>query len=351
MPHRNDLTLDCIIFGLQRFGGISNYWAKLVSHVATQPGLGSTLVLPRCIRFADFGALDISGLPALRERLDPHLSRYLRARCAPNQGVFHTSYYRLPDRLVAKYVVSVYDFTYERYRDGLARWVHSTQKLRSIRRADLVLCISEATRRDVLLHCPDVDPAKVLVVHLGVDGDTYFPEPADASCSTVPDQVLFVGQRGGYKRFDLAVQAIRQSPRLNLGIVGPSLNDSERERLTQQLGTRWAELGPVHSSELRRLYSSAYAFIFPSDYEGFGLPVLEAMACGCPVLVADNSSLPEVGGDAALYAPRQEAQAYAALLQRLESTALRKQLVKAGIERARQFPWSKTLEQTVALYG
>jgi mannosyltransferase len=247
-------------------------------------------------------------------------------------------------------VVSVYDFTYERYRDGLARRVHSTQKLRSIRRADRVLCISAATRRDVLQHCPDVDPAKVQVVHLGVDGDAYFPEPDPAADGAARHQVLFVGQRTGYKRFDLAIEALRQSPRLSLGIVGPALDDSERASLTRHLGTRWTEIGPVPSRELRRRYSSAFAFIFPSDYEGFGLPVLEAMACGCPVLAADNSSLPEVGGDAALYPSTQDAQAYAHQLQRLEGSALREQLVAAGLQRARQFPWAKTLQQTVALY-
>ena len=350
MPHQPHITLDCIIFGLQHFGGISNYWAKLVSHVDSEPALDCNLVLPSRIRFADFDALDASRLTASREHLDPRLTRYLPVRNANAQDVFHTSYYRLPAKRVTKYVVSVYDFTYERYRDGLAKWVHTMQKLRSIRRADVVLCISEATRRDVLLHCPDVDPGKLKVVHLGVDPEAYFPEPLDATGSAPRNCVLFVGQRGGYKRFDLAVQALRQSPLLTLGVVGPALSATEHELLTQQLGTRWAEFGPVHSSELRRLYSSAYAFVFPSDYEGFGLPVLEAMACGCPVIAADNSSLPEVGGDAALYAGSQQPQAYAQLLQSLEATAVRDQVVKAGLRRALQFPWSTTLQQTVALY-
>lgn len=349
MPHRSALTLDCIIFGLQRFGGISNYWAKLVAHVAAQPALDCQLLLPRNIRYADFDLLDATHLPVRREGLDPHLTRYLSARGAGGRGVFHTSYYRLPHRRVDQYVVSVYDFTYERYREGLARWVHSTQKLRSIRRADLVLCISQSTRRDILEHCPDVDPTKLHVVHLGVDGDAYFPELADDAAEH-RDCVLFVGQRGGYKRFDLAVQTLQQTPRLTLGIVGPALSADERSQLTQQLGVRWTEFGPVDSAHLRQLYSSAFAFIFPSDYEGFGLPLLEAMACGCPVVAAHNSSLPEVGGAAALYATSQDAVCYAQALHSLDDTAVRDQAVQAGLLRARQFPWSKTLKQTVALY-
>jgi mannosyltransferase len=349
MPSRPAITLDCIIFGLQRFGGISNYWAKLVPYVAAQPALACSLVLPRHIRYADFDSLGAARIPALSERLDPRIARYLDGHASDLQGVFHTSYYRLPHRRAGQYVVSVYDFTYERYREGLARWVHSTQKLRAIRRADLVLCISESTRRDVLRYCPDVEPGKLQVVPLGVDTDAFFPEPSDTAAEDC-ERVLFVGQRAGYKRFDLAVQALRQSPTLTLGIVGPALSTSERDHLTQQLGSRWTELGPVSGEQLRRLYSSAFAFIFPSDYEGFGLPVLEAMACGCPVVAADKSSLPEVGGNAALYASSQQAASYALTLHGLHTAAVREQAIQAGLLRARQFPWSKTLQKTVALY-
>lgn len=342
------VLLDCIIFGLQQFGGISNYWAKLLMYVAVEPALDCKLILPKRIRYTDFDTLGAARIPARRERLDPRITRYLGAR-GDDGGVFHTSYYRLPQQRVDKYVVSVYDFTYERYRDGLARWVHTTQKLRSIRRADLVLCISESTRRDVLQYCSDIDPSKLQVVPLGVDDGAFFREPDEIGAEN-SNRVLFVGQRGGYKRFDLAVQALRQSPDFSLGIVGPTLSFTEREDLTRQLGTRWAELGPVNNTELRRLYSSAFAFIFPSDYEGFGLPILEAMACGCPVVAANKSSLPEVGGSAALYASSQQAAAYAQTLQGLQSTTVREQTINAGLLRAQQFPWSKSLQKTVSLY-
>jgi mannosyltransferase len=245
--------------------------------------------------------------------------------------------------------VSAYDFTYERYRSGAARWVHTTQKLRSLRRADAVLCISDATRRDIIEHCPDIDPAKLHVVHLGVDTAVFHPQPTQPSL-LAEGTVLFVGQRGGYKRFDLAVQALRQCPRLTLGIVGPALSGEERSMLTKALGERWRDFGAVRTAQLRALYSASFAFIFPSDYEGFGLPVLEAMASGCAVVAANTSSLPEVGGAAALYAQTQDASAYAAALQALESATARADHIQAGLARAQEFPWSRTLELTFALY-
>lgn len=348
MIPRHQITLDSIIFGLQRFGGISNYWAKLVEFASIEPELAANLILPKRLIYRDFNDDWPRCLPVLRDELDSRLARYLRARTFGNGGVFHTSYYRLPRRRVDKYVVSVYDFTYERYRTGLARLVHTKQKLASIRRADAVLCISESTRHDVLEFCPKVDAAKLHVIHLGVDAKTFYQEAVGSIANE--QTVLFVGQRGGYKRFDLAVEAVRQLPNLILGVVGPALTGEERTFLQQRLGDRWHEFGAVSTAELRRLYSSVFAFIFPSDYEGFGLPILEAMACGCPVVAAQLSSLPEVGGSAALYADRQCGESYASALSALDSATVREDVIRAGIKRAAEFDWFKTLQKTKAVY-
>ena len=349
MTTASRISLDCIIFGLQRFGGISNYWARLVDHASADMAINGTLVVPRQVTFNEFDAAWTHRMTVVHEGLDARVARYLRAPVSVAQDVFHTSYYRLPTRRVGKYVVSAYDFTYERYRSGLARLVHSVQKFRSLERADAVLCISDSTRRDILEMCPRVDARKLHVVHLGVDRATYFPE-SKAMQPALENTVLFVGQRAGYKRFDLAIAAISLSKRLSLGIVGPTLRADERETLHRALGERWHAFGSVSNAQLRQLYSSANAFVFPSDYEGFGLPVLEAMACGCPVVAANTASLPEVGGSAARYAENQTGEAYASALQALESTDSRESSIRAGIARADQFSWSQTMRETFAIY-
>jgi mannosyltransferase len=342
------LTLDCIIFGLQRFGGISSYWAQLGAYTCRHPSWDTRLLLPKRVSYQEFDARTLQAAAVTREWLPSRLSRWLPAPSGVRDGIFHTSYYRTPSHRVRKFVVTAYDFTYERYRGGTARVAHSTQKWRSIRRADAVICISEATRRDVIEYCPQVDAACLHVVHLGVNRQAFFPDPAPSP--PAHGHVLFVGQRGDYKRFDLAVHALRQLPRMSLGIVGPALDDSERLMLQRTLGSRWREHGPIGTPELRQLYSSSFAFIFPSDYEGFGLPMLEAMACGCPVVAAARSSLPEVGGGAARYAAQQSAEAYAQQLQALESDALRTQTLRDGLQHVDAFTWARTFAQTDAIY-
>ena len=348
MTGQQQLVLDCVIFGLQRFGGISNYWARLLDQATVSPPLSTRLVLPRQLSFRDFDPAWTRGLPPLHERLSAQFSRYMRAPVPDRDSAFHTSYYRLPRRRVSRYIVSAYDFTYERYRGGLARYAHTMQKLASLRRADAVLCISHSTKRDVLEFCQGIDPAKLHVTHLGVDTGAFFPDVSTIAGHETT--VLFVGQRTGYKRFDLAADAVRRCTKLRLGIVGPALSGAERDMLQAKLGSRWHEFGPVGTAELRRLYSSVFAFIFPSDYEGFGLPVLEAMACGCPVVAANASSLPEVGAGAASYAAEQRADDYAGILDELGDSATRAAQIRAGIVRAAEFSWSKTFDQTLSVY-
>jgi mannosyltransferase len=350
MTNRLPITLDCIIFGLQPLGGISHYWAKLVEYVSTDRAFAGSLVLPKHMIYGDFDAAWSQRMPVLREMFVARVTRYLSAPTGDDSGVFHTSYYRLPRKRVRKFVVSVYDFTYERcHAAGLARYIHTKQKLASIRRADAVLCISESTRRDVIDQCPDIDISKLHVTPLGVDGKVFYQESADQP-NADEQTVLFVGKRVGYKRFDLAVEAVRQLPRLSLGVAGPGLTFEERTLLQARLGCRWQEFGPVSNADLRKLYSSAYAFIFPSDYEGFGLPILEAMACGCPVVAAPLSSFPEVGGTAAHYAERQSGESYASALSALDSRAVREDTIRRGLARALEFNWLQTLQVTKEIY-
>ena len=347
MDPANHILLDCNIFGLQRFGGISNYWARLVNAVAQHSPSDYALILPRFDTFAEMP--DLAAVSTRREMLPSGLARYLPARVPPSSSILHSSYYRVPSRSVERYIVTVYDFTYERYRSGLPKWVHHTQKKMSIEAADIAICISQSTKDDLLAIMPRVNPSKVRVIPLGVDRNKFFRQ-LSGDLDDLPPFVLFVGQRDGYKRFDLAIDALRNLSDLSLGIVGAPLRDTEKATLQSTLGDRWIEFGPVHDDKLRQLYSHAHSFVFPSDYEGFGLPILEAMACGCPVVAANRSSFPEVAGDAALLSVNQSPEDYAHLIRMHDNAQFRQQKIAAGHDRASMFAWEATLGRTIELY-
>lgn len=351
MTNKRLVTLDCNIYGLQQYGGISNYLSVLLSFISHDHELIAELVLPQNISYKAFDSNWLKICKVVYEFMPPKISQYFCASPLTVGDTFHSPYYRLPGRGVSNYIVTVYDFTYERFRKGLPRLIHTYVKARSISRADNLICISEATKSDLLEFFPWVDQSKIHVIYLGVDHKMYYPDKENFAGIDISNTVLFVGQRKGYKRFDLAIDAIRLCPNLTLGIVGPKLGSEEKKYLNQQLDSRWFEIGLIDSNHLRKLYSSAYALIFPSEYEGFGLPILEAMACGCPVIASQIPVFKEIGADCAMYSLEQNSASYSNLLVLLEyGMPCRDKVIKNGLIRAKKYQWEDMYQKTKALY-
>lgn len=344
------VSLDSIIFGLQRFGGISTYWHQLLQHWDRDFGHDCEVILPEPVISGLQLAPELARLPVVRDPRNIRFARYLSASpttCA----IQHSSYYRPPASRRTASVMTVYDFIYERYRSGLARQVHGFQKSRALHRADVILSISHSTRSDLLERYPRIDPSRVVVTHLAHDAEVFRPMEAKAERdAALAHQVLFVGQRAGYKQFTLAVEALRNLPDLSLLIVGPPLTAEEEQTLQSVLPGRWSLRDGVHNEALRQLYAQCFALIYPSDYEGFGLPVLEAMACGAPVVCSHVSSIPEVGGDAALYADQQRGEAYAERLAALFDTDFNSDIRRKSLANAEKFSWKRCFAETAEVY-
>lgn len=233
---------------------------------------------------------------------------------------------------------------------------------------DWALCISEHTRQDLLEHRPDLDPARVLVTTLAA-ADHFRPCEHAGVMKRVkaryglPDRpyLLSLCTLEPRKNIEAAVRAFARLARrgelddLSLVLVGTKgwKFDAIFESIEglEELRDRVVVTGYVDDADLSPIYSGARMFVYPSHYEGFGLPVLEAMRCGIPVVCSDTSSLPEVAGDAALMvSPTDDDALCAALLRLHRDDALRAELSRKALARAATFSWEKTVSATVAAY-
>ena len=273
--------------------------------------------------------------------------RYRRSRRIAGGSVFHSSYYRLPDRPGLPTVVTVHDFTYERCIQGPRRWAHSAQKYAAIRAAQAVICVSEATRQD-LLELVGVGPAQqVYVIYNGVAAG-FQPESHPVVARPF---VLFVGQRGGYKNFRLVAEAMILLPDIELLCVGGGPFEPQEFRgLPQTTRDRIRHLGFVDDHDLNRLYNQALCLAYPSSYEGFGIPVIEAMKAGCPVVCIQCKAVVEIGqGALSIAAP--DPTALAQKIGGVASPQARAALAQAGLEVAKRYDWEQTYRKTLQVYS
>lgn len=337
------LSIDGIIFSLQRQGGISVYFHQLIEHLAARGQPASVLLEEPTRQLLGEGHAGISKL----RRAARWLERYRACRMPSGVSLFHSSYYRLPEDRRTPTVVTVYDFIYERYRTGAKRWVHMAQKRAAIRRAQAVICISESTRQDLLQWIGETPGQQVHVIHCGVS-DLF--QPLGMPRPPRP-HLLYVGERGGYKNFRLLLQALAFLPDMELHCVGGGpLQSRELADLAPSVRERVRYLGYVSDEGLNEQYNLATCLVYPSSYEGFGIPVVEAMRAGCPVVCIDCKAVLEVGRDALTVAEAADSRALAVAIERTSDSMYRDQIIKAGLSVAQQYSWRATHEQTLQVY-
>lgn len=350
------LTLDNIIFSLQPMGGISVYWYELLKRLADDAACEVDVFqakdIDEHILAQSINKLDLS--TQAETIIPPIISRYLPFRHKVNQQtLFHSSYYRIAKN--AKNIISIYDFTYEYYRHGLARWLHSVQKSHAIRQSAGIICISENTKKDLYRFFPHIN-IPVEVIYLGKSDSFYvladnYQYSKQLKALKNLKYVLFVGARAGYKNFSVLVDALVSSEDISLVIIGSALNQDETDYLNQRLKNRFVFMGFVEDAQLNELYNQAFCFIYPSEYEGFGIPVIEAMSAGCPVVALAKSSIPEVAGNAGLLCDRLDGKVLSEFLTLLEDQQQRDRIIKQGIKQAEHFSWDKCYRETRAFYN
>jgi glycosyltransferase involved in cell wall biosynthesis len=230
----------------------------------------------------------------------------------------------------------------------------SLAKQECVKKADRIICVSENTKND-LIEIFDVEPRKISVIYHGYSLTAQ--ENPQLEVDTPEPYIFYVGDRGGYKNFQRLLQAYASSSNLrnNCCIVcfgGGVLSPDERRQINA-LGLPESKVLQVSGNDLAlaNFYRNASVFVYPSLYEGFGIPLLEAMALHCPVACSNTSSMPEVVGDAAeLFNPYEPESIAEALEKILFSTTISDNLVKLGTERIKHFSWEICAEQTKQVY-
>lgn len=361
------IAFDPQTFSLQDYGGVSRYFVETATCLARLPETDVSV-----LAFAHFNAYLAQaprglvvgrGIPVLPSSMRRALVRMnqLLARSWLRRhpvDIVHETYYAAartapPGQPV---VLTVFDMIHEKFPDYAPRTARVVRlKQLAIDRADHLICISENTRRDLLERYP-IDPTRATVVRPG------FSKPG-ADERTLPrpratPYILFVGSRGGYKDFNVLLRAYARAATLHrefaLVCFGDApLSATERQQASA-LGVPLERL--LHASgsdrELAAYYRHAAVLVYPSRYEGFGMPPLEAMARECPVVCSDAASLPEVAADAAHMFAAGDADALQAALEAVLGSPSRAAALRdKGRLRAQAFSWEICASQTREVYA
>jgi glycosyltransferase involved in cell wall biosynthesis len=359
------VAYDSQIFAQQHFGGVSRYFCELAKCVTKTPCFEGRIVAPlhrnqhllgsgnlnRGNYFNPTGRLAGKAMRSINDIISPwELRKY-------GPDILHETYYSEYNnrQLKCARVVTVFDMINEKLEPETSlRDKETRAKRASVSRADAVICISEHTRRD-LIDLFNVPENKTYVVHLGFALSTQSEEGYKLDLQK--PFLLYVGKRGGYKNFDALLSAFAASTKLRSDFVlvafgGGEFNIEECHRISA-LGLEPNQVVHIagHDQVLRALYRAARCFIYPSIYEGFGIPPLEAMSFGCPVVSSNTSSLPEVVGDAAIKVDPSDIEV---MRDAIETVVLdedvRRELISKGAMRIERFSWSNCAEETIKIY-
>lgn len=344
------LFLDNIIFSLQTSGGISVIWAEILKSClnsenqflcieyksAPKNVFRKKIQIPKDLIWQQ----NSSFLP---------ITRYLPVRLHNQKIVFHSSYYRYCIEKSSRNITTVHDFTYEYFFSGLPKTVHCWQKYSAIHHSDVVVCISENTKRDLLRFLPEIDSKKIRVIYNGVSED-YFIMPTSDRLD-YSNYILYVGARDTYKNFRFVVEALKDTS-FSLAICGRGLSQEEILFLNKKLGQhRYKVFENVDNQTLNQLYNSVFCLAYPSSYEGFGIPVIEAQRAGCPVIALNASSIPEIIGDTPLLLSNLKEKYFIEKLHLLEKEKIREEIIKSGFVNSKRFSWGKMANAYMEIYS
>jgi glycosyltransferase involved in cell wall biosynthesis len=362
------LVYDYQVFSIQAYGGISRYITELAAGVSRVDGIETTiLALAHINRHLD-AAKELQAL-VIGKRI-PEVQRTWRIRTAINGGIsrlylrklqpdiVHETYYSevpvVPENIPT--VITVHDMIHEKHPKYFDACDDSARaKAASVRRADRVICVSAATQDDVI-EFYNLDPRKISVIHHGF---SLRVEASDLQRSLVTaPYILYVGTRTGYKNFHNLLMAYARSPRIAdhyqlICFGGGEFSPADQRLMNNVLKIRRGRVRQVKGTDktLANLYRYAEALVYPSEDEGFGIPLLEAMSLGCPVVCSDIDVFKEVAGEAAEYVDPSTTESIAAGVEHVLGNMERRHMLRElGYQRIGGFSWQRCAAETIQVY-
>ena len=336
------IVFDDIVYSLQKAGGVSVMWAQITSSppypaLHIQYDNAGDNVFSTKLKGAKYDIKSAKGL---------QIKRYVNLSFKGDTPfIFHSSYFRYCTSKNAVNITNVYDFIYEYYHHKPKDLLHKIQKKRAVMHSKGVICISESTKRDLMKFYPDYK-GEIKVIHCGYDTKTYYYEEKPKE-----KIVICVGGRKTHKRFDYTVELMKHLPDCKLVLVGGgAVTEDERTLLESTIPGRYEKAGYLNNDELRDLYNRAFFLSYCSDYEGFGIPPIEAQACGCPVVCQAKASLPEVVEDTAILFDPKDIDGTIDRVKQLYHEDFYKNIVKKGLENVKRFSWEKCKREVYEFY-
>lgn len=346
---------DYQILAMQKYGGISRYYYELASGMKEK---GVDVHIPVIFSKNEYFKTLIKHpvvSPDLRfirgvTRISNLISKMHRRNAF---DIIHPTYYDpyLIGAYEGKLVVTVYDMIHEQFMSEDVETIK--RKKEYIYKSNRIIAISNQTKNDILRIYPDIDENKIVVTYLS----DSVRERSDAEISKLPNRyILFTGNRSGYKNFSNFIIGISELIINNrdLYIVcggGGAFTKNEIELLDKLKIKSQVIQVEYNENEIYTLYNKALCFVFPSLYEGFGIPLLEAMRAQCPVICSNASCFPEIGEDAVLYFDGENPDDIRQkVLDCIRNRELQEELVRKGGDRAINFSWDKTVKQTLNIY-
>lgn len=354
------IYLDNIIFSKVKNGGVSNYWYELIQYLESQKNEEKKY-------FESLNALENfhrKKVSIENEQIidikSNTLNRFLPIKYKnDDKFIYHSSYYRgLSGSKNKIEVTTVYDFIHSFYSSFPKKQLHNVLKFNAIKRAQGVICISHNTFNDLNKICPLKPNQKAAVIHVGVSDD-YFQintltlnENEFINKNKLEDDfLLFVGGRTSYKNFDFVASVINNSRNLKLAIVGGGLlTENEIKLFSDEAFKRVVFFPSLENNDLNVLLNRATALIYPSSYEGFGIPVVEAMRAGCPVIGLNNATIREVAENSAILLDELSITEFNSKTKQLHKEEFRKELIEIGLQDSKKYSWEKCSRETHEFY-